>query len=84
MLFNGGLFSLIIDSFKGTIGTPINRILQLYDPQKNFKNCLIYLKLDPFGRGKTFGDMVGRCMPNSGHGEPPGTLVMTPQKTFKN
>ena len=26
---------------------------------------------------KLFGDMVGRCMPNSGHGGPPGTGVMT-------
>ena len=26
---------------------------------------------------KPFGGMVGRCMPNSGHGGPPGTRVMT-------
>ena len=31
----------------------------------------------PFGLGKTFGAMVGRCMPNSGHGGLPGTWVMT-------
>ena len=34
-------------------------------------------KLDTFGHGKTSGDMVGRCMPNSGHGGCPGTRVMT-------
>ena len=30
-----------------------------------------------FGCKKTFDTMVGRCMPNSGHGGPPGTRVMT-------
>ena len=30
-----------------------------------------------FGHGKTFGDMVKRCMPNSGHGGCPGTRFMT-------
>ena len=30
-----------------------------------------------FGYGKTFGGIIGRCMPNSGHGGPPGTWVMT-------
>ena len=31
----------------------------------------------PFGHGKTSGDMVERCMPNSGRGGYPGTRVMT-------
>ena len=29
-----------------------------------------------FGHGQTFGGMVGRCMPNSGHEGPPGIRVM--------
>ena len=77
MLFNGGLFSLIIGSFKRTIGTPINWMLQLYDHSKTFKNGIICLKLGPFWQGKTFGDMVGRCMPNSGNGGCPGNRFMT-------
>ena len=32
--------------------------------------------LTPFGHGKTFGDMVGRCMPISGPGGCPGTRVL--------
>ena len=36
----------------------------------------ILIKLGPFGNVKTSGDMVGRCMPNSGHGGPPGTRVI--------
>ena len=45
-------------------------------PQKVLKPSIL-LKLGSFGYGKTFGGMVGRCMPNSGHGRPPGTRVMT-------
>ena len=30
-----------------------------------------------FGLGKTFGGMVVTCMPNSGHGGPPGIPFMT-------
>ena len=30
-----------------------------------------------FGHEKTFGGMVGKCMPKYGHGGPPGTRVMT-------
>ena len=29
------------------------------------------------GHGKTFGRMVRRCMPSSGHGGPPETRVLT-------
>ena len=35
------------------------------------------LVVTPFGHGKTFEGMVGRCMRNSGHGGPFGTRVMT-------
>ena len=39
------------------------------DPSKP----LFESKLGPFGHGKTSGDMVGGCMPNSGPGGCPGT-----------
>ena len=48
-----------------------------YDPPQNLQKLLIQLKLNPFGDGKTFGDVVGRCMPNSGHGGCPGIRFMT-------
>ena len=35
-LFNGSLFSLIVGSFTGTIGIPINKIMHSYDPPKTF------------------------------------------------
>ena len=35
------------------------------------------IKIGLFGHGRTSGDMVGRCMPNSGPGGCPGTRVMT-------
>ena len=43
------------------------------DPSKP----IILIKIGPFGHGKTSGDMVGRCMPNSGPGESPGIRIMT-------
>ena len=33
--------------------------------------------LTSFGHEKTFGDMVGMCMPNCGHGGCPGTRCIT-------
>ena len=51
--------------------------MHFYDSPKTFKNCLIESKLTPLGHEKTFGGMVGRCMPNSGHGGPSGIRVMT-------
>ena len=50
--------------------------MHFYDPPKVVKTINL-LKLGSSGHGKTFGGMVARCMPNSGHGEPPGTRVMT-------
>ena len=44
------------------------------------EKCLKMLKLikvRSFGLKKPVGGMVGRCMPNSGPGGPPGTRVMT-------
>ena len=41
------------------------------------KNAEFNQKLGSFGLGKTFGGMVGRCMPNSGHGGPLGIRFMT-------
>ena len=35
------------------------------------------IKIGSFGHVKTFGGMVGRCMPNSGHGGCPATRFMT-------
>ena len=35
------------------------------------------IKIASLWQEKTFGGMVGRCMPNSGHGGTPGTRVMT-------
>ena len=55
----------------------INRIIHFYDPPQKCSKPSISFKLGSFGYGKTFGGMVGRCMPNSGHGGPPGTRVMT-------
>ena len=48
-------------------------------PQKCSKiDILIIFKLVwAFGHGKTSGDMVGRCMPNSGRGGCSGNRVMT-------
>ena len=51
--------------------------MHFYDSPKSVENLFFYLKLVSFGHGKTFGGMVGRCMPNSGHGGPPGAPVMT-------
>ena len=59
------------------IGSPINGILHFYDPPKTFQNYLFQLIWCTFGHGKTSGDMVGKCMPNSGPGGCPGTRVMT-------
>ena len=61
MLFNGGLFSLIIGSFKGTIGPPINRIMHFYDPQKNTMGMAKPLGIwqDHFGQIWNLGDAQG-------------------------
>ena len=45
-------------------------------PQKPQKQ-LILLKTNTFGLKKMFDNMVLRYMPNSDHGGPPGTRVMT-------
>ena len=44
---------------------------------KNLKNCSISFKLGSFGCKQISDNMVVRYMPNSGHGGPPGTRVMT-------
>ena len=45
-------------------------------PEKCLK-MLNLLKVTPFGLAETSRGMVGRCMPNSGHGGPTGTPFMT-------
>ena len=64
-------------SFKGSTWGPINRILHFHDPPKTIKHQQIYLISTPSGHAKASGDMVGRYMPNSGHGGYHGTRVMT-------
>ena len=45
-------------------------------PPKVFKTFNL-IKIGVLWVWKNLGGMVGRCMPNSGHGGPPGTRVMT-------
>ena len=59
------------------IGNPINGILQLWDPSKTFKNCLISLQLGPVGRAGASGDMVGRFWSKLDSWGCPGARVMT-------
>ena len=51
--------------------------MHFYDPPKKCLKPIIQLNLGSVGHGKTFGGMVGRCMPNSGHGGTSGTRFMT-------
>ena len=51
--------------------------MHFYDPQKTFKNHYFNQNWGPLSVKKVFDNMVLRCMPNSGHGGPPGTRVMT-------
>ena len=39
-------------------GVFITRILHLYDSPKSLQNCIVSLKLKPFGCGKTSGDVL--------------------------
>ena len=55
---------------------PINRIINFYEPPKVLKTFNL-IKIGILWAWKTFAGMVGRCMPNSGHGGPLGTRVMT-------
>ena len=53
------------------------RIMHFYDPPKTAQHSLIQLNLGPVRCVRASGDMVGRCMPNSGRGGCSGTEVMT-------
>ena len=51
--------------------------MHFYDSPKGGQNCLFWLYLGSFGHARASGDMVGRCMPNSGRGGCSGERVMT-------